>query len=137
MVTILGNITDLSGITINEGVTEENIATPYISVNASRDAERVRGGGAYDFTVMIDLFTTIGEGPKASTDAQLLTLDAAIEEALFEVDVYDLADVLTANAQDVRVDAVFGPTSEATEFNQSKRNITYQFNCVAMRVASA
>jgi hypothetical protein len=136
MTTILASITDLSGVTIQEGVSDDTIATPFISVVANRDGERVRNSGAYDCTVMIRLHTTTGDNAKASTDAQLVTYDAAIEEALFTVDMNDFADVLTANAQDVRVDAVFGPTSEATTFNQKQRNITYQFSCVAMRIAA-
>jgi len=132
--TMLRSITDLGAVTINEGVIDGPVESPYISVVANRDGERVRGSGAYDFTVSIHLHTTAGEGPKASTDAELCKYDAGIEEALFEVSVSDLADVITANAQDVRVDAVFGPTSEATTFNQQQRNITYQFSCVAMRL---
>ena len=134
VVTLLSAMDDLSSVTIKEGVTDGTIETPYISVVANRDGERVRDSGAYDCTVRIQLFTTAGEGPKASTDAELLKYDAAIEEMLFEQNMSDLADIITANAQDTRIDAVFGPTSEATEFSAVQRNITYQFSCVAMRL---
>lgn len=134
VVTLLSAVDGLGAVTIKEGVTDGTIETPYISVVANRDGERVRDSGSYDCTVHIQLFTTAGEGPKASTDAELLEYDAAIEELLFEQDMGDLADIITANAQDTRIDAVFGPTSEATEFSAVQRNITYQFSCVAMRL---
>lgn len=133
VVAMLSAMTDLSAVTIKEGVTDGTIETPFISVVANRDGERVRNSGAYDCTVQIILHTTAGEGPKASSDADLLKYDAAIEEMLFEQSMGDLGDIITANAQDTRVDAVFSPTSEATTFSAVQRNITYQFSCVAMR----
>lgn len=134
VVDTLRGIDALAGIVITAGIVDQDIETPYIVVNAGRDDERIHNSGSYNFTVRIVLKTTAGEGPKASTDAQLLVIDAGIEEALFVESAEDLAATLTANGDFMRVDAVFDVTSEATEFNDLKREIEYNFKCVCMAI---
>ena len=137
MVAILGDITALAGVTIREEGDSAAVETPYIVVGASRLNERVHGSGAYNMELRIHLKTTSGEGPKASTDAQLLDLDGGIEEAVFSLRGEDLADVLTANGEELRVDDVFDAISEATEFTNAKRNIIYRLQCVCMSITPA
>lgn len=137
---MLRDIDALAPVSIREGITDADVETPFISINATRDGERVRASGAYDCTVTITLHTTASrddQAANATTDEELLEYDAGIEEMLFENSVKDLADTLTANAQDVRVDAVFGPTSDTPEFSEARRDIAYEFSCVAMRTDAA
>jgi len=134
MIAVLGDVDDLAGVTIREESDSAKVETPFIVVGANRLTERVHGSGAYDVELRIHLKTTSGEGPKASTDADLLKLDGGIEEALFSLKGEELADVLTANGEGLRVDDVFDQSSEATEFTNVKREIAYRALCVCMAV---
>ena len=124
----------IEGIVVTPGIIDQDIETPYIVVNAARDSERIHNSGSYECTVSIHLMTTAGAGPKACTDAQLLALDGAIEEVLFKDSAQSLAATLTANADFLRVDAVLDIQSQATEFNDAKRNIEYNFRCICIAI---
>lgn len=132
--TILRAVPTLAGLRIVNGVADEKLETPYLVVNVGRGEQRIHDSGIYNFTVNLDLHTTAGDGPKSTTDAELLELDAGIEEAIFEHSTADFADIITANGEFLRVDAVINPNSEATEFNNVNRNINYNFTCVCLSV---
>ena len=140
LVKMLRDIDALDPVSVYGGIADVvKVETPFITVNVARDGERIRNSGAYDCTANIILHTTASEddaAERASTDAELLAYDAGLEELLFGTSTDDLADTITANADGVRVDAVFGPSSDTPEFDDAKRNISYEFSFVAMAVES-
>lgn len=140
LVKMLRDIDALDPVSVYAGIADEEVETPFITVNVARDGERIRNSGAYDCTATIILHTSASEADaaeRASTDAELLAYDAGLEELLFGTSTDDLADTITANADGVRVDAVFGPSSDTPEFSEARRDIAYEFSCVAMRTDAA
>lgn len=129
---VFGAVAGLAGLPIKAGISDGEIATPYMVINASRSGERIHASGVYDFDVTAILKTTAGDGPKATDDATLLAYDAAMEEALFGPSVQGLAAAITAAGEYLRCDAVMSPGSEPTAFDDTRREITYSFSAVCL-----
>jgi hypothetical protein len=131
---LLADSSGLGDISVRTGTEDGSIGTPYIVVNAHRIGERIHNSGVYDCEVRIHLKTTMGNGPKATDDATLLALDAAIEAVVFGDSPRQLAADITTEADFLRCDAVLSPRSEPTVFDDTRREITYSFTAVCIHI---
>jgi len=132
VIVLLSALSGLSGVTIRAADDSDAVASPYIVVQTTSEGEAIYNSGIRAVRVSAILKTTAGEGPKASTDAQLLTYDAAFEQFIFAQSMKDLAAAITAAGEFFRLYNVTNPTSAATTFDESKREIEYAFDAHAV-----
>jgi hypothetical protein len=132
VVSLLSAITALDSVTIRAADSSDAMQTPYIVVETVRTGEAIHNSGVAILDCTIKLNTTAHEGANATTDAELLAYDAAIEELLFKNSMATLAGTITAAANYATVYTCFDAGSQATEFSESKRNIQYQFTAHAI-----
>jgi len=130
MLLVLSDIAALDGVTKRKNGESEDLETPYIVLSANVTGERVHSSGCFDINLEIHLRTTVGNGPKASTDEEFVAYDAGIEEAVWSLRGLDLATVLTVNGVDLQVDDIFDQASTPKEFNETKRGIAYTLTCL-------
>jgi len=122
----------IAAITVKTGTEDGEIETPYIVVNSNRNGERIYNSGVNDCGVRIQLKTTMGNGPKATDDAGLLALDAAVESVIWGGSPVALAAAITSGADYLKCYAVTNLASEATTFDATRREIAYTFNAVCI-----
>ena len=130
VVSILSGIDALADVTITEAVTDDSIATPFISVSSSRARERIYNSGVYEFDVGIHLKTTMGDGPKALSDSDFVAVDAGIEEAIWGESAIDLAAAINSNGSFIKCFSTIGHRSEPVAFDETKREILYSFTAI-------
>lgn len=136
VVSLLGAVTGLSGVTINLAENDDTIETPYISVQANRTGEAIQNSGVHEIEVSIMLKTTVHSGTNSTDDATLLSYDSAIEGFCIGQSMDALATSLTTAAEYTTVYNCQDPQSEATEFTEEKRNINYTFQVHAIGLAA-
>lgn len=131
---LVGVLTDVmpTGFKIVQGGnSNEGLQTPYLVVNCNTIGRPIESQNTGKLPQEVDcnlnLYTTAGDGENATSDEDLLDLDLRIEKAFFLPAAKDVKDSIQDKGDSVKLYSFLNPNSAATEFDDIKRNIEYNF----------
>lgn len=133
---LLAGIAGLSGVAVRLAEDSDAVSTPYISVSARKAGEAIPNSGVHVVEIEIGLKTTVHNGENSTDDDTLLKYDAALEQFCIGGSMPALATAIETAAEYVKIYNCQDPQSEATEFTEEKRNITYTFQAQAIGLAA-
>ena len=136
VVSLLSAIAGLSGVAVRLAEDSDAVSTPYISVAAHKAGEAIANSGVHIIEIEIRLNTTVHAGDNSTDDETLLQYDAALEEFCIGGSMFALATAIENDADFVKVYNCQDPQSEATDFDEEKRNIAYTFQAHAIGLSA-